>query len=172
MLKTNAGHQFTEPQITALYNLISKSIPNLSTEDIVIMNQYSEYFDLKATDNAYGPSITDQMTLKKTIERDLQRQVQMMLGTMMGQDKIVVSVTTDIDFQLENREENLVLPVDEESMEGIALSVQRLTESFTGNGPVAGGTPEGENPTDNGTGYVKGISNGDYEKSKKRLTMK
>jgi flagellar M-ring protein FliF len=165
MLKTDAGHQFTDPQITALYNLISKSIPNLSTDEIVIMNQYSEYFDLKATDNAYGPSIADQMTLKKTIERDLQRQVQMMLGTMMGQDKIVVSVTTDIDFQLENREENLVLPVDEESMEGIALSVQRLTESFTGNGPVAGGTPAGEDPTDNGTGYVEGsFSNGDYEK--------
>ena len=48
MLKTDPGHQFTEPQINALYNLVSKSIPNLSTEDIVIMNQYSEYFDLKA----------------------------------------------------------------------------------------------------------------------------
>ncbi|HJF31075.1 MAG TPA: flagellar M-ring protein FliF [Sporosarcina psychrophila] len=165
MLKTDAGHTFTEPQITALYKLVSKSMPNLSTDDIVIMNQYSEYFDLKATDTAYGPSITDQMTLKKTIERDLQRQVQMMLGTMMGQDKIVVSVTTDIDFQLENREENLVTPVDEESMEGIALSVQRLTESFTGNGQAAGGTPEAEDPTDNRTGYVEGqFSNGDYEK--------
>ncbi len=40
-----------------------------------------------------------------------------------------------------------------------------LTESFTGNGPVAGGTPAGEDPTDNGTGYVEGsFSNGDYEK--------
>ena len=48
MLKTDPGHQFTEPQITALYNLVSKSLPNLSTDDIVIMNQYSEYFDLKA----------------------------------------------------------------------------------------------------------------------------
>ena len=49
MLKTDPGHQFTEPQINALYNLVSKSVPNLSTDDIVIMNQYSEYFDLKAT---------------------------------------------------------------------------------------------------------------------------
>ena len=40
------------------------------------------------------------MAVKKTIERDLQRQVQMMLGTMMGQDKVIVSVTTDIDFNL------------------------------------------------------------------------
>ena len=50
-------------------------------------------------------------------------------------------------------------------MEGIALSVQRITESFTGNGPVAGGTPEAEDPTDNRTGFVEGtFSNGDYER--------
>lgn len=165
MLKTDPGHQFTEPQISALYHLVAKSLPNLSTEDIVIMNQYSEYYDLKTNDNPYGPSIADQMTVKKTIERDLQRQVQMMLGTMMGQDKVIVSVTTDIDFKLENREESLVTPVDEESMEGIALSVQRITETFTGNGPVAGGTPEAEDPTDNRTGFVEGtFSNGDYER--------
>lgn len=165
LLTTDPGHQFSEPQITALYNLVSKSLPNLSTDDIVIMNQYSEYFDLKTDDKAYGPSIADQMAVKKTIERDLQRQVQMMLGTMMGQDKVVVSVTTDIDFKLENREENLVTPVDEENMEGIALSVQRITESFTGNGTMAGGTPEAEDPTDNRTGFVEGtMGNGDYER--------
>ncbi len=165
MLNTDPGHQFTEPQINALYNLVSKSVPNLSTDNIEITNQYFEYFDLKAANKSSGTSIADQIALKKTIERDLQRQVQMMLGTMMGKEKVVVSVTTDIDFQLENREENLVLPVDEESMEGIALSVQRITESFTGNGAFAGGTPTGEDPTDNNTGFAEGTdSNGDYEK--------
>lgn len=165
VLKTDLGHNFTEPQITALYNLVSKSLPNLATEDIVIMNQYSEYFDLQDSNNQYGPSITDQMAVKKSIEKDLQRQVQMMLGTMMGQDKVVVSVTTDIDFKLENREESLVTPVDEESMEGIALSVQRITESFTGEGDIAGGIPQGGAAEDNlpGTGEWGG-SNGDYER--------
>lgn len=33
------------------------------------------------------------------VERDLQRQVQNMLGTLMGQDKVIASVTTDIDFK-------------------------------------------------------------------------
>ncbi|WP_438317589.1 flagellar basal-body MS-ring/collar protein FliF [Sporosarcina sp. FA9] len=166
ILKTNPGHQFTEPQITALYTLVSKALPNLATEDISIRNQYLEYFDMKVNNGANGTSITEQMAVKKTIERDLQRQVQMMLGTMMGQDKVIVSVTTDVDFKLENREESLVTPVDVENMEGIALSVQRITESFTGNAPSVGGTPTGEDPTDNGTGsYVEGqFQNGDYEK--------
>lgn len=165
VLKTDPGQKFSEGQISALYNLVSKSLPNLSTDNIVITNQYFEYFDLENKSDSYGPSISDQMAVKKTIERDLQRQVQMMLGTMMGQDKVVVSVTTDIDFQFENREENLVTPVDEENMEGIALSVQRITESFTGTDPAVGGTPEGEDPTDNRTTYVEGnMGTGDYER--------
>lgn len=164
MLNTEPGHQFTEPQITALYNLVSKSLPNLSTDDIVIMNQYSEYFDLKSGSNTSGANVVDQMELKKTIERDLQRKVQMMLGTMVGQDKVIVSVTTDIDFKQENRQENLVDRVDED-LDSLAISVQRITESFSGNGATAGGVPAGEDPTDNITNYVEGdTTNGDYER--------
>lgn len=164
ILNTNPGHQFTEKQLTALYNLVSKSVPNLAMEDIRIENQYFEYFDLESEQQS-GTSIADQMTIKKSIERDIQRQVQTMLGTMMGRDKVVVSVTTDIDFKQENREESLVTPVDEESMEGIALSVQRITESFTGN--AAGDEiPMGERPTDDFTGSIGEWSgaNGDYER--------
>ncbi|MDW0111784.1 flagellar basal-body MS-ring/collar protein FliF [Sporosarcina saromensis] len=162
MLNTEPGHQFTEAQIKALYNLVSKSIPNLSTEDISIMNQYSEYFDLQP--ESTGTVVVDQMELKKTLERDLQRKVQTMLGTMVGQDKVVVSVTTDIDFKQEKRQEDLVERVDED-LDSLAISVQRITESFTGNGVIAGGVPEGEDPSDNRTSYVEGdTANGDYER--------
>lgn len=166
MLNTAPGHKFTDEQIKGLFNLVSKSIPNLTTDNIVIMNQYSEYYDLNSAENSGAGvgTISSQMELKKTIERDLQRQVQKMLGTLMGEDKVVVSVTTDIDFKQENREENLVTPVDEENMTGIEISAQRITETYSGNGAV-GGTPEAENVTDNFTDYVEGTnSNGDYER--------
>ncbi|MDN4607467.1 flagellar basal-body MS-ring/collar protein FliF [Sporosarcina highlanderae] len=169
LLNTEPGHQFTEPQINALYNLVSKSLPNLSTDDIVIMNQYSEYFDLKSTAHSSGTTIINQMELKKDIERDLQRKVQMMLGTMVGQDKVIVSVTTDIDFKQENRQENLVDRVDED-LDSLAISVQRITETFSGNGANAGGTLEGEDPTDNRTGFVEGnTSNGDYDRMEETI---
>lgn len=165
VLKTNPGHKFTEPQIRAMYNLVSKSLPNLAMEDIRISNQYLEDYDLIDNENQYGNNVTDQMTIKKTVERDLQREVQKMLGTMMGQDKVVVSVTTDIDFKKENREEALVTPVDEENMEGIALSVQRITETFTGSGVGADGTPMAEADTDNLlVGEIGGVNDGEYER--------
>ncbi|KIL44883.1 hypothetical protein KP78_24270 [Jeotgalibacillus soli] len=166
VLNTRPGYQFDEAQITSLYHLVSKSVPNLPTDNIVIMNQLFEYFDMKKSNSSFaGVDLSEQMALKQTIERDLQRQVQMMLGTLMGQDKVVVSITTDIDFDQENREENLVEPVDEENMEGIAVSAQRISETFEGTEGAAGGVPEGGDPADNLVGFVEGAQgNGDYER--------
>lgn len=166
VLNTKAGYQFEEAQIKALYHLVSKSVPNLPTDNIVIMNQFFEYFSLNDEKNSNGSSFASQNMIKKEIERDVQRQVQSMLGTLMGHDKVVVSVTADVDFTQENREENLVTPVDQENMEGIAISAQKLTETFTGNGAQAGGIPQGEDASDALGSYVEGStnSNGDYEK--------
>ncbi|MFD0943323.1 flagellar basal-body MS-ring/collar protein FliF [Savagea faecisuis] len=166
MLKTSPGHEFTEGQIRAMYSLVSKSLPNLDVENITIMNQFSEIYDQVDPDKNTGAQLADQMGVKKSIERDIQRQVQQMLGLMMGHDKVAVSVSTEVDFKAENREENIVTPVDEENMEGIAMSAQRITETFTGNGPFAEGDVEGGDPTDNMTNTYGawGFSNGDYER--------
>ncbi|HVI21552.1 MAG TPA: flagellar basal-body MS-ring/collar protein FliF, partial [Bacillus sp. (in: firmicutes)] len=167
VLNAKSGYEFEQDQITALYQLVSKSVPNLPTDNIVITNQNFEYFDLENKKNSPGNTFVNQQEIKKEIERDIQRQVQTMLGTLMGRDKVVVSVTADIDFSQENREENLVTPVDEENMEGLAISAQKITETYTGNGNQAGGTVQAENAADAlGSQYLEGNANnnGDYEK--------
>ncbi|KOP79053.1 flagellar M-ring protein FliF [Lysinibacillus sp. FJAT-14745] len=168
VLNTDPGYKFTEQQIATMYNLVAKSVPNLKTDNIVISNQFSDYFDLHAatTDGASTTTAEGQLQAKKLIERDLQRQVQNMLGTLMGQDKVIVSVSTDIDFKKENREEKLVTPVDKENMAGIAISAQHITEQYTGTGAAAAGTPEAETTTDNFTTYNEGANgNGNYERA-------
>ncbi|MBU5211110.1 flagellar basal-body MS-ring/collar protein FliF [Heyndrickxia oleronia] len=166
VLTTKPGYEFSESQIKSLYNLVSKSVPNLPNENIVIMNQNFEYFDLN-NQSGTGNTFTQQMDIKHQIERDIQRQVQSMLGTMMGYDKIVASVSADIDFTQENREEDLVEPVDKENMKGIEISAQKITETYSGKGAAAGGTTQAENPNDSINTYVEtdGDSDGDYEKT-------
>ena len=167
MLTTEPGHKFTDDQVKTLFNIAAKSVPNLSTDNIEISNQFGEYYDLNlASGNGSSTtSVEGQMAVKKQIERDIQRQVQDMLGTLMGQDKVVVSVTTDIDFKQENREESLVQPVDEENIEGLTISAQRITETYSGTGTTAAGVPEAENVTDNFTDYQEGTTgDGDYER--------
>ncbi|MFT4413559.1 flagellar basal-body MS-ring/collar protein FliF [Fredinandcohnia humi] len=170
VLNTKPGYKFDQQQIKSLYHLVSKSIPNLPTDNIVITNQYFEYFDLENEENFSGVgTVASQLELKREIEKDIQRQVQQMLGTMMGPEKVVVSVTTDIDFSQENRQENLVTPVDPENMEGIEISVERITETFTGDGAQAGGVV-GTGETDVPQYAADGTAgNGDYERIEERV---
>ena len=171
VLHTKAGHEFEDSQIQALYHLVSKSVTNLPVENIVMMNQYFEYFDLGNTGSGTSDTYASQTGIKNEVEKDLQRQVQTMLGTLMGQDKVIVSVTADVDFTQESREENLVEPVDEENMEGLAISAQKLTETYSGNNATEGGTPITEDGSDSlGTQYLEGSGeSGDYEKAEETI---
>lgn len=162
--------QLDQNKINALYHLVSKSVPNLSTDNIVIMDQNFNYYDLnKGGSSGTVASYSTQHEVKAQIERDLQREVQKMLGTMMGQDKVVVSVTTDIDFTQEQREEKLVTPINEETGEGIAVSVERITETYSGEGAPVGGVP-GTAENDVTTYQAAGANgSGDYEKIEERV---
>ncbi|MCL7746464.1 flagellar basal-body MS-ring/collar protein FliF [Halalkalibacter alkaliphilus] len=135
------GYQLEPSQVQALYHLISKSVPNLPIENIVISDQmFNDYlYDNGNQVNSTLTAYEQQRSIQREIERDLTRNLQQMLGTVVGRDKVLVSVTTDIDFTQENRTEALVEPVDPENMEGIAVSIERIAETYSGEGTVEGG---------------------------------
>src|SRR5690625_4079131 len=98
IIHTQPGHQFEGNQIESLYHLASKAIPNLPKENIFIRNQYLEYFDVaQASQSTSHDDYTHQQSIKRDIEQDIQRRLQQMLGSIVGLDKVIVSVTTDID---------------------------------------------------------------------------
>src|SRR5690625_6776793 len=71
-IDTEPGYQFKGNQIEALYHLVSKAVPNLPNDNMMIINQYSEYFDSVATeDHREHSEYTYQQTDKKDIERDI-----------------------------------------------------------------------------------------------------
>ncbi|MGD6816171.1 flagellar basal-body MS-ring/collar protein FliF [Metabacillus sp. 113a] len=164
------GTNLDQTRVDSLYHLVSKSVPNLPADNIVIMDNNFNYFDKNKDSDPAVSNFATQYDIKNGIERDLQQQVQKMLGTMIGQDKVVVSVTTDLDFTQENREENLVEPVDEENMEGIQVSAERITEAYTGNGAEAAGGTAGTNEGDI-PNYEESARNGegDYERTEERI---
>ncbi|MCR6107073.1 flagellar M-ring protein FliF [Salipaludibacillus agaradhaerens] len=172
LLNLQAGYTMDENQIRSMYHLVSRSVPNLPVENIVIMDQMSRYLELDDNSTTGGSSLSvyeQQRAIQRDIEKDIQRDLQQMLGTMMGPDKVLVSVTTDVDFTQENRQEELVEPVDEENMEGIAVSVERITETYEGTDLEDGGVV-GTGETDI-PGYqgIVGAGQGDYEKIEERI---
>ncbi len=170
VLDLKPGYNLKQEQVKALYHLVSKSVPSLPIDNIVIMDQYFNYFDLKASSDTSTTLSTyeQQRSIQEDIEKDLQRDIQRVLGTIMGPEKVVVSVTTDIDFTKEQRKEDLVEPVDQEKMEGIQMSVERIRETYTGTGAPPGGVT-GTGETDIPTYQGEDGGKGDFERIEERI---
>ncbi|WP_026701057.1 flagellar basal-body MS-ring/collar protein FliF [Salibacterium aidingense] len=170
VIDTGGTTNLEQNQIRALYHLVSKSVPDLSVDNIVIMNEMFEYFDYEnPASNSSMNAYEEQRSIQEDIEKDIQSQLQQMLGKMMGMNKVVVSVTTDLDFTQETREEALVEPVDEENMEGIEVSAERIEEAYEGEAPEDGGVAgAGEEDVAN---YPAGAATGegDYEREEERI---
>lgn len=169
ILHTKYGYEFKENQIDSLYHLVSKAVPNLPEENVVIRNQYLEYFE-KNSSTAFQDEISQQQSIKKGIEEDIQKRLQQMLGVMVGMDNVVVSVTADVDFTSENRIEELVEPVDVDNMEGIPLSIETIQETFTGTQGEGGLAGTGDEEPVNYPGELEG-NDGDYELVKEMVNF-
>jgi len=171
VIHTDPGYEFRGNQIDSLYHLVSKAVPNLPEDNIVIMNQYFEYYDQSALANGYDGSetYTYQQEVKQDIERDIQRRLQQMLGTMVGRDQVIVSVTADIDFTQENRTEELVEPIDVENIEGLPVSIEKIRETYSGNPPAGGDVGMGEGDTTESYQGIDGNDNGEYELDKETI---
>lgn len=169
IIHTAPGLSLSQAQINGLYHLISKSVPKLPVENIVIMNQHMQTLDL-VDESELVNTLTQhqqQRKIKQDIERDIQRQLQQMLGTIIGPDKVIVSVFANIDFSVEKREEHLVEPVVDG--EGIAISVERIQKSFEGEAADIDGLA-GTGETDI-AGYpaAGGGQNSEYEELEERI---
>ncbi|MDQ0430669.1 flagellar M-ring protein FliF [Planomicrobium stackebrandtii] len=163
--------QLDQKQINGLYHLISKSVPSLPAEQVVIMDQNGQVFEVQDANVAdTNLSVYQQhREIQKGIEQDIQRELQQMLGLLLGQDKVVVSVMTNIDFTKEKREEQLVEPVDVENNEGLDISVERIVETYSSEGVVVedpAGT--GETEVANYPG-LDGAGNSESERTEERI---
>ncbi len=190
VLQLKPGYQLTDSQVTGLYNLVSKSVPNLPTSNIVIMDQNFNYYDQNSLKNSTNSTLSvfqQQQQIKSQIEKDLRQRVQQMLGIMMGQDKVMVNVTTNIDFTKTTSKQKLVQPVDTQTMQGLVVSSENIQNTYNGAGgtnQTAGtgsssvpnypsSTTSGSgtsNSVDNKVNYVFNQINNDVQSSPYKLT--
>lgn len=169
VINTQPGYEFQGNQIETLYHLVSKAVPKLPPENIVIMNQYFEYFDRNSKSIGNNQdTYTYQQSVKKDIELDIRRRLQQMLGAMVGPENVIVSVTSDIDFTKENRVEEIVEPVDLETMEGLPVSIETVHETYSGNPPVGGIAGTGDEDVPGYQATAEG-DDGEYELTKETI---
>ncbi|EST13073.1 flagellar basal-body MS-ring/collar protein FliF [Sporolactobacillus laevolacticus] len=168
VLNVAPGSQLSSEQVNGLYHLVSKSVPNLPVNNIVIMDQYFNYYDLK-NNESNGSTLSaynQQQSIIRDIESNVQRRVTQMLTMMMGEGKVMVNVSAAVDFTQSKEKQDLVEPVNQQTMEGLQTSTEHIAETYTGQGAQGqAGTGTTDVPT-----YQNGASgNGTYQKVEDRV---
>ncbi|MEH7492647.1 flagellar basal-body MS-ring/collar protein FliF [Neobacillus niacini] len=142
VIELEPGYELEPKEIQVLYHLISKSVPNLPKENIVMTDQGGQGLDLPEQLNGALDNYDQQRKIQKDIEADIQKDLQQMLGTIMGQNKVLVQAFVRLNFDQVKTREDLVEPAAEN--DGLAVSVEEISKNYSGKDTAAGVDGSGE----------------------------
>ncbi len=170
IINLDPGTELNASQIKSMYDLISKSVPNLPVENITIVNQYSEpleYANQNQNNGSLNMTAFDQQRkIQADFQTDIKKQLEQMLGKVLGPDQAIVTVFAKMNFDQQRTVENLKEPVVDGK--GIARSVEKIQENSTGQGTAQGGVPGTGNTQV--PGYQTGTNNnGTYTHTEDRI---
>ncbi|OEG00399.1 flagellar M-ring protein FliF [Vulcanibacillus modesticaldus] len=166
VLKIEPGVQLNPNQIKSIYNLISKSVPNLPVDNITLTNQYGDPLEYTNFNQGTVDTYNQQRLIEQEFQKDLKKQLDQMLTRIMGPGRVSVTVFAKMNFDQKRTMENIYQPVVDGK--GIARSVETIQESFTGTDNLPGGIT-GTSDTQIPTYPSSSNGNGNYEHIEKRI---
>jgi flagellar M-ring protein FliF len=148
VLMLKPGLFLTQKQIDGIKNFISSAIPNLSSENIKLIDQDGSMLEHSKRD-ADTEKFKTQDKYKKNIEESFEEKVVALLEPFVGTGRVVARVSVDLDFTQQKVQEEIYEP------EGTIRSQQTVEtnskdeekDSSSGSG-VAGVKSNIQNPND------------------------
>ncbi len=153
LLVLKEGNSFPKTKVQAVVHLVSSSVLDLKPEQVTVVDAKGGVLTAEATaEEIIGNITTTQVQYKKSYEGTLTRRIQAMLEGVVGKGKALVVVSTDMDFDKVNIDEEVYDPDGQ-----VARSRQTVNEQIskstnrTGNvssvnpivPPATGGTSTG-----------------------------
>ncbi len=141
MLQLESGVRLTNSQARAIGNLVASSVPDLSPENVTIVDTAGNLLtpDFDDDDFSSREMTSNQRGIERDYEEELKRRLRVMLTRILGPDNFTVQVAARMNFDQRERESVTYLPVVDD--EGIPRSTQELREVYYGNAPGEGGVP-------------------------------
>ncbi len=134
LINLAAGHRLEDEQVDAIMNLVASSVPNMSSDDVTVVDSKGRL--LSRTNNMHGVGLSSrQLEYKKTVESGLAGNIENIISPIVGDGKVRAQVVAEMDFtSLEMTQEsyNPDLPA--------VRSEQRIEERSQGSN-VQGGIP-------------------------------
>jgi flagellar M-ring protein FliF len=174
VLQLKPDSELKKEQVRGIVHLVAASVEGLKPENVNVIdgngNILSNFIQEEAEDSN-SDSVTDgsnltqqakltlhQMEVQQNFEKDLERKITTMLTKVLGNDRLAVSVSAELDFDKAENDSEIYEPVVDG--QGIARSTQTKKEQYVGDGypsNVVGGVPGTDS---NIPGYQAVVGNG------------
>jgi flagellar M-ring protein FliF len=92
--------------------------------------------------------ISNQFDINNQFRKDLQNNITNLLGTILGKDKVIVSVFSTMNFDQKRSTENLVTAPNQVDQKGLEISLQQASKLYTSDGGSTTGGVPGTGTTD------------------------
>lgn len=138
------GSSPTENQVKGIQRLVTKSIPQLNIEDVVILDGNGE--EVTVTDEKSAEGATQiKAKLEKEIETNIEKKINKVISPIYGEDNIRVSVYAELD--LDKKIKEMINYIPTASQRGV-ISQEDLGTATEGGSIGARGIPGTETNAD------------------------
>lgn len=141
MLEFKSGYRPSQKEIDGYYNLVKTAVPKLAIEDITISSPQENliYSETNGGMISNSDAVESQFEIQRKYEAELKKNIQQFLGPLVGPDKLVIQISSSMNFDKKQSQESLVKPLDNNNNNGIVVSEEINNSTSTGNSGEAGG---------------------------------
>lgn len=137
-VKLKPGVELTRQQVSGIIHLVSKSVQDLTPENVVVVDYTGVVLRGQETDQgAGGTTPSSALEFKREFEKTLEDGIKSMLERVMGAGNVSVRASAELNLDKSTVTKAMFSPVV--NQEGIARSIHQLQETFRGTGSVPGG---------------------------------
>ncbi|ALM54232.1 flagellar basal-body MS-ring/collar protein FliF [Halomonas huangheensis] len=147
VLSLEPGRQLSDGQIASIVHLVSSSVPDLSNEDVTVVDQSGRLLSSPTTENM-GLDGT-QLDYVSQVEHSYQRRIEAILAPLLGPSNVKAQVTAQVDFN--RREETSERYGPNQPPNEAAVRSRQSSLDYNGQGDFASGIPGALSNTPPGT---------------------
>lgn len=150
-----SGRRMKGEQINAIVNMVAASIPEMSSEDVTVVDQSGNLLSDQDSDSSHQ-KMQDQYEYDQRIEDKLTKRVASIVSPIVGADRFRAEVSADLDFSSVESAKELYNP-DQRAIRSEQESTEK--RSGSGNGGIPGALsnqPPGEAAAPEQTGGEEG----------------
>jgi len=139
LLKLKDGATLTEQEARTIAELVSKSVSNLSLENVRIVDSNMKLYSLEEDPQEVSfENMGTQLQLEQAVKERLKDQVISLLTPVFGEEHVLASVNVTLNFDRQTTSSVEFNPPVEGSSQGLAVSIKQLAEAVKGNGDASG----------------------------------